>query len=531
MVTASQMSQVSTQYPTSNDRRLSSFVLKSCIFATGLAGIVAEYIMSTLASYLLGNTVLQWTLTVSLMLFAMGIGSRMSQFIKKDLLDAFIIIEFTLSLLCAISATLVYFLASYTHYIGLLIYSIAISIGILIGLEIPLATRLNNYFEELRVNISSVMEKDYYGALLGGLLFAFVALPYLGLTYTPIILGTINFVVASILFIRFYGTIHNRLFITAGMIIIPIFLILLTIFAKPIVLYGEQYKYKDRIIYQQQTPYQRIVITEWKDNFWLYLNGNEQFSSFDEERYHEPLVHPAVQLAATSQNILILGGGDGLAARELLKYDQIEKITIVDIDPAVTALGRENAIFVQLNKGSLLNSRVSILNQDAYKYLENQRSLFDVIIIDLPDPKSIDLARLYSLQFYSLIKQHLSTGGTVVTQATSPFFSRKAFLNILKTMEATGMPAIAYHNHIPTLGEWGWVLAMKTDRINKQDLIERMKAISLENIETRFLNDAALQGMLSFGKGMFEDYNAIEINDELNLVLFNYYSRGSWDIY
>jgi spermidine synthase len=199
MVTASQMSQVSTQYPTSNDRRLSSFVLKSCIFATGLAGIVAEYIMSTLASYLLGNTVLQWTLTVSLMLFAMGIGSRMSQFIKKDLLDAFIIIEFTLSLLCAISATLVYFLASYTHYIGLLIYSIAISIGILIGLEIPLATRLNNYFEELRVNISSVMEKDYYGALLGGLLFAFVALPYLGLTYTPIILGTINFVVASIL--------------------------------------------------------------------------------------------------------------------------------------------------------------------------------------------------------------------------------------------------------------------------------------------------------------------------------------------
>ena len=180
-----------------------SFVLKACIFATGLAGIVAEYVLATLASYLLGNAVLQWTLTLSLMLFAMGIGSRLSKYIKGPMLDIFIIVELALSVFCAISALTAYFLSAYIANIAPIIYTMSMIIGTLIGLEIPLATRLNDLFEDLRVNISSVMENDYYGALLGGLLFAFVALPKLGLAYTPIVLGAINFLVASALFFKF----------------------------------------------------------------------------------------------------------------------------------------------------------------------------------------------------------------------------------------------------------------------------------------------------------------------------------------
>jgi len=183
--------------------RSKSIALKASLFATGCAGIVAEFVLSTLATYLIGNAIFQWTIVMSLMLFAMGLGSHASRFFKKNLLDVFILVEFLLSILCAVAAELAYGLAAFTHYTGLIIYSQAFIIGCLIGLEIPLVTRLNDDYEELRVNISGVMEKDYFGALFGGLLFAFLALPYLGMTYTPIILGSINFLVASFLLWKF----------------------------------------------------------------------------------------------------------------------------------------------------------------------------------------------------------------------------------------------------------------------------------------------------------------------------------------
>jgi spermidine synthase len=523
--------QLKNQILSLQDKSISSLVLKACIFATGLAGIVAEYVMSTLASYLLGNTVLQWTLIVSFMLFAMGIGSRLSKFIKNDILDSFIFIEFSLSIFCAISAVFTYFLTAYTQSIAPVIYLFSISIGILIGLEIPLATRLNNYFEELRVNISSVMEKDYYGALLGGLLFAFIALPYLGLTYTPIILGAVNFTVACILFIKFYPFLNRHKLLIAGIIITPVIIVFLFVMAKPIILYGEQHKYADKIIYQEQSPYQRIVITEWKDHYWLYLNGNEQFSSYDEERYHEPLVHPAMKLAARQNQILVLGGGDGLAVREILKYQNVKKITLVDIDPAITQLGQSYPIFVRLNNGALNDPRVNIINKDAYAFLIEDNNLYDIIIIDLPDPKTVELARLYSKQFYLNVARHLSKGGTVVTQAGSPFFARDAFLSILKTMRAGGLPAIAYHNHIPTLGEWGWVLGINLPTIETDTIKEKVGQLRFSDIDSRFLNNEAMLSMLNFGKGIFDKMDDIKVNDELDLALYFYYRNGSWDMY
>lgn len=508
-----------------------NFLLKACIFATGLAGIVAEYVMSTLASYLLGNSVLQWTLTVSIMLFAMGVGSRISKYIRGPLLDAFVFTELVLSMLCAISATLTYFLSVYIQPISPVVYSMSFTIGLLIGLEIPLATRLNDFFEELRINISSVMEKDYYGALLGGLIFAFVALPHLGLTYTPIVLGGVNFLVAAALFWRHRNVLQYRRSLSAGFVFVPLFLMTLFVSAEPIVLYGEQQKYVDRVIYQQQTPYQRIVITQWKNNYWLYLNGNEQFSSFDEERYHEPLVHPAMSISVARENILILGGGDGLAAREILKYPEVKKVVLVDIDPAVTDLGLNHPIFLKLNKESLHDPRVHIINEDAYTYLQKQTDIYDVIIVDLPDPKTVELARLYTREFYQLAMRHLSRGGTLVTQASSPFFSPKAFLCILKTMRAAGLSAIAYHNNIPTLGEWGWVLGMNVENVETAALKNRLSSLEFEGVNTRFLNREAMISMLNFGKGEMDGLAEIKVNQELELALYHYYKDGNWEYY
>ncbi len=508
-----------------------AWVLKASVFATGLSGIVAEYVMSTLASYLLGNTVLQWTLTLSFMLFAMGVGSRVSKYIINDLLDVFIAVEFTLSLLTGISAVAIYFLSIYIQSVSVLIYLTAFAIGFLIGLEIPLVTRLNNMFEELRINISSVMEKDYYGSLLGGLFFAFFALPKLGLTYTPILLGGVNFSVALLMVVKFRKYIKYGKTVAVSAVSVPVFLFILALIAKPVVLFGEQHKYMDHIIYEKQTPYQKIVITQWKKYYWLYLNGNEQFSSFDEYKYHEALVHPAMQLKKTARNILILGGGDGLAAREILKYGSVDSITLVDLDPAVTDLGKNHPVFVRLNRNSLQNPKVRIINTDAYVFLKKSNTLYDVIFIDLPDPKNVTLARLYSVQFYRLVRTRLGRNGIVVTQATSPFFSRKAFICILKSIKAAGFTAVGYHNHIPTLGEWGFVLGLNNSTWDDERLSRTLRKQKFNTVPVRYINDKIMCAMLTFGNDMFTDYDSVEINEELNLKLFEYYDKGEWDFY
>ncbi len=507
-----------------------SRILKICIFATGCAGIVAEFVLSTLASYLLGNPILQWTVLMSLMLFAMGLGCRISKYILHNLLDKFIILEFALSILCGISVALCYWASTFSHSTGLLIYSFSILIGLLIGAEIPLVTRMNESYEELRVNISSVMEKDYYGALVGGVLFAFFALPFLGLTYTPIALGIINFLVASILFWKFKHLLHYRKTLKISFWSITSFFLIFIFMIKPIMLFSEQKKYKDRIIFEKQTAYQKIVMTQWKDKYWLFINGNEQFSTFDEEKYHEPLIHPAMSLARQRKNILILGGGEGLAVREILKYKDVEQITVVDIDPIMTELAKNNPVITKINQNSMVDLKVNIINQDAFKFIENREAFYDIIFIDLPDPNSVTLARLYSREFYTLCQRRLNKYGIIVTQASSTVYSANAFVCILKTMESAGMSVLPYHNQIPTLGEWGWCMGMRKDVVTNERLKKELLKIDL-TIPTTFLNKDAIVSMVHFGKGVLDKEEDIEVNTILNPVLVKYYKKGSWDVY
>ncbi|MCP3957831.1 MAG: polyamine aminopropyltransferase [bacterium] len=510
-----------------------AWVLKACVFTTGLAGIVAEYVMATMASYLLGDAVLHWTLIISVMLFAMGLGSRLTRSIRANLADAFVAVELALSALVALSATLVYVASVWIESIGLVIYGLALAIGVLIGMEIPLATRLNEAHEELRINVATVIEKDYYGALLGGVLFAFLALPHLGLTYTPIVLAAVNFAVAVVFYVTFEAVFERRRTLRALAVATPVFLALLAFFAEPITLFGEQQRYRDRVVFSEQTRFQRIVLTRWKDDHWLYLDGKEQFSSYDEERYHEPLVHPALAVAAGRSRVLLLGAGDGLAARDVLEHRQVELVRLVELDPVMTELARTHPVLLELNGGVLDDPRVEVVHGDAYAFLLADDSFYDIIIIDLPDPRTVALARLYSRQFYELAARHLGPGGVLVTQATSPFFSRRAFLSILATVRAAGLVAVPYHNHIPTLGEWGWVLGMKAGEgeLDTGGLRHRLSALDFDGLDTRFLNRDAMVGMLHFGKGMLEDSAGVEVSEERDLAVFYYYRDGAWDLY
>ena len=511
---------------------LKSNILKLALFATGLSGIVAEYILGTLASYLLGDSVIQWTMIISVMMFSMGLGSRFTRHIEGNLLVKFIIIEFALSFFVSYTSVLSYTTAAFTEYEGFIIYALSIIIGVFIGMEIPIVIRLNDEFESLHINVSSVIEKDYYGSILGGVFFAFVGLPYLGLTYTPFVLGMVNLIIAIMLMVflkdALKGSIRKILNLSAVGVVSVI--IIGAIFAKPIILFGEQKKYRDVIIYEQQSQYQKIVITQWKDNYWLYLNGNHQLSSLDEVMYHEPIVHPIMQMAKHPQNILVMGGGDGCAVREILKYSSVKDITLVDLDPAMTNLGKNNPILRKMNKSSFHDSKVTIINQDGYKYLDTINEYYDVIIVDLPDPRTVELGRLYSYEFYKLCYMHLRPNGMIITQAGSPYFATQAYNCIDYTMAKAGFSTLAMHNQIITLGEWGWILGAKG--VNKDQLLHNARNIEFDNVHTVWINNDAMQLMTNFGKNIIPGpRDTVLVNKIHDPVLYRYYLQGNWDLY
>lgn len=512
--------------------KLQSNILKLALFATGLSGIVAEYILSTLATYFLGDSVFQWTMILSIMLFSMGLGSRLSKFFERDLLQKFIYIEFLLSVLTAFVSVITYSASAYYGNTGLVIYALSIIIGILIGMEIPLVIRLNDQFEELRLNVSSIMEKDYYGSLLGGVFFAFVGLPYLGLTHTPFILGTVNFMVAVSLFLVLrtsMNKVKSRKLATMTLFIFGL-IISGAILAGPIIRHGEQVRYRDRVIFEQQSKYQKITITQSKENFWLFINGNQQLSSIDEVMYHEPLVHPVMRLSKNPVDILIMGGGDGGAAREVLKYETVRNITLVDLDPAMTQLGQTYELLVQMNENSMNHEMVNIINEDGFNYLEKNAAYFDVIIVDLPDPKTVELGRLYSYEFYRLCYKRLRPHGLIVTQAGSPYYAAKAFNCINITMQEAGFTTVPLHNQVVTLGEWGWILGAK------HGVSKKIKT-ALQNLEfsttpTKWINHDAMTLITSFGKKVFiDDTVKTQVNKIHNPVLYKYYLDGKWDLY
>lgn len=511
---------------------IKSNILKTSIFATGLSGIVAQYILSTLASYFLGDSTVQWALTVSVMLFAMGLGARVSKYIDNNLLSKFIFLEFTLSIFVSFSSLFVYLFASYSIYLGLLIYSLTITIGFLIGLEIPIVIRLNDQFENIKVNISTILEKDYYGSLFGGILFAFVGLPYLGLTYTPFVLGFVNFSVAFLLFFMLYKESKEkyRKHIIAFSSFIVIAIALGINFAKPIILFGEQKRYVEKVVLAEQSKYQRIVLTQWKDDYYLFINGNKQLSTVDEQMYHEPLVHPVMELAKEHKNVLILGGGDGCAVREIIKHKGVEHITLVDLDPEMTKLAKENQILLDINKGSLFDKRVKIINRDGLNFLEESKEFYDVIIIDLPDPRTIELAKLYSLEFYHLCKYRLKTNGFVITQSGSPYYASRAFKTINKTIQTAGFATLPIHNQVLSFGEWGWIIGAKN--MTAPELKTKFLNIKFDGVKTRWINEEALNLLSSFGKDIFDkDTTELMPNKISNPILYRYYLGGQWDLY
>jgi len=468
-----------------------SSILLLSVGVVGFCTIIYELLIGSVSSYFLVDSIKQFSLVIGLTMTAMGIGTLASRLVNKNLIYWFILVEIVLAIVGGLCVPLLYYAYSIEEIYYPIMFILILLIGGLIGLEIPLLTRIMEKYYNLKDNISNVLSLDYLGAFIATLAFPFLMLPFFGIFDSSIFTGFLNLIVGIINLYWFRNrlTLNRMKKIRASAIIVCIFLVACFVFSKDLIKNWENNIFDDRVIFSKQTKYQKIVMTKNKEDFRLFIDGNVQFSSIDEYRYHELLIHVPFSIAKHRENILVLGGGDGLAAREILKYKDVKNITIVDLDNEITDIAVKNRFLRELNKESFTNKKVKIINEDAFKFLETANNFYDIIIIDLPDPNNSSLARLYSREFYKIVRQKMSRTGVIVTQATSPFFSTEAFWCIDETLKTAGFKyTYPYHTYVPSFGDWGFIMAsnIKYD-ISKPKLEVKTKYLDKEVFSKSFV--------------------------------------------
>lgn len=527
--------------PSANKRQ--GWALGVVMFSMGACGLAYEYTFSKVASDLLGNSVQQWAIIIAIMLFTMGVGADLQKHLKnKGLADKLIGSQLLLGLLGAFGPlAMIQIFAWYPSHFALIQYGFTGLVGLLIGFEIPLILRLNEHPDsDVRFNIARILKMDYIGALLGALVWVFVLIQFFSITQIAFIVALITFGTAAFCTYLFWSTLRWRNLLAGALGVATLAtafgLTQASVWAKA----AEQALYRDTIAFSHTTPYQHIVLTEGLNGrVNCYINGHIQFSSEDEHIYHENLVHPAMTLAPRRDRVLILGGGDGLALREVLKYPDVQEVVLVDIDPEMTRLAAENPHLRRMNQDSLRDARVRTLNNealgasepvavnvvkqglrydqsvsqnvdvqvynlDAAGFVRQAPGRFNVIIMDFPDPNSPDLAKLYSLPFYEMMKQKLTADGLFAQQSTSPIHAKEAFLCIGRTMQAAGLAALPYHDNVPSFGEWGWWLGGNARLYDDARLRNMVGGNTEMNEQTRYLTPEMMRAAFIFGKGQLD---------------------------
>lgn len=468
-------------------------VLLVSVFVVATCGLIYELVAGTLASYLLGDSVTQFSTIIGAYLFSMGIGSYFSKFFTRDLIRWFIRIEILVGLIGGFSSVILFLLFEQVSHFRIILYLLVALTGILVGLEIPLLMRILKDRLEFSELVSKIFTFDYIGALLASVIFPLVLIPHLGIMRTSLFFGLINVAVAILVCTWLRKEITGIRWLLPQAIISLVLLLIAFVFSETLLKFAESQAYTDSVIYARSSPYQRIVVTKSGADVRLFLNGNLQFSSNDEYRYHEALVHPAMSLVAKPSHVLVMGGGDGLAVREILKYPLVESITLVDLDPAVTQLFKSNALLTGLNDNSLRSPKLTLINQDAFIWIKDHNKRYDIVIIDFPDPSNYSLGKLYTTTFYRELSSILEPSGVAVVQSTSPYFARKSFWIIDETLQKAGFHTLPYHAYIPSFGEWGYVIASRS-------LISDTLGLLPEKL--RFLSPDAFQQMKFFPPDM-----------------------------
>jgi len=488
----------------------SALVVASC-------GLVYELLAGTLASYLLGDSVTQFSTIIGAYLFAMGVGSWLSRALTERLLETFVRVEILVGLVGGSTAAILFLLFGEAAQFRVALYALVGLNGVLVGLEIPLLVRILEGEYEIGELVARVLAADYVGALIASILFPLLLVPRLGLVRTGFLFGIVNVAVAWVPLLG-NGVLRRRGAHRLAAALAMVALVLGLVYSDNLTSLAEQGQYPGQAVFARSTPYQRIVVTRQADDIRLFLNGNLQFSSRDEYRYHEALVHPLMAQAATARRVLVLGGGDGLAVRELLRYPGIESITLVDLDPEVTALFSRVSFLAELNGGALNSPKLHLVSADAFVWLQSAHERFDAAIVDFPDPSNYSIGKLFSLTFYRRLHEALAPGGWAVVQSTSPYVAPRSYWCVEHTLRAAGFATAAYHALVPSFGEWGFVLAG----------LEPPHAPAALPAGLRFLTPEVLQQMFLFPPDM--QRVPTEVNRLDNQVLVRYF-EAEWGRY
>lgn len=513
-------------------RRVGHIALFLSAFMVATAGLVYELVAGAMASYLLGDSITQFSLVIGCYLSAMGLGSWLSKFVKTDLLTTFVRIEIAVGLLGGFSALALVLSYAYLGGVRVVLFTIVGAIGTLVGLEIPVLMRILKdevAFDDL---VARVLAFDYMGALAASLAFPLLLVPTLGLPRTAIVFGLLNVAVGLVLCQLYRDRIEGSVRGLVGAALISGALLgAAFVGADKLSLVAEEQIFDTRVLYKKKTLYQTIMLTRSGHETRLLLDGHLQFSSIDERRYHEALVHPAVAALRTPlRKALILGGGDGMALRELCRYESLESVTLVDLDPDMTTLCRTDPMIARLNEKAFEDPRATVVNADALKWLEDAEGYWDVVIVDFPDPRSHGLAKLYSRGMYRLIHRHLARGGAIAIQSTSPYGpptgarrrGSKAFWCIATTLEDAEFHVRPYHCHVPSFGEWGFMLGTKEPLPGPPEHM----GPGLRG-ELYFLNAGMMPGMFAIPEDLARPTEPLEVNRINTQRLLHYYA-GEW---
>jgi spermidine synthase len=385
----------------------------------------------------------------------------------------------------------------------------------MVGMEVPLVMRaLNQRQGEFKEIVSKVLTFDYLGALAVSLLFPLLLAPKLGLARTAFLFGICNALVALWMTKLFQDQLKKAKLQALKAVLVLCLLLVGFGFSDRMTQWTEKRLFGDEIVHAETSQYQRIVVTRYKDDIRLHINGNLQFSSKDEHRYHEALVHPAMQTLPAAKRVIVLGGGDGLAVRELLKYPQLQEIVLIDLDPMITDLFKTSSVLTKLNQNSLNHAKVRVVNEDAFQWLEKNSDMFDAAIVDFPDPSNYALGKLYSVPFYRLLSKHIAPNGLAVIQSTSPYFAPNAFWSINATLKETGLRTWPYHAYVPSFGEWGFIIASKSADYQRP---------ATYTVATLFLDASTTTEMFQFPKDMAE--RVVEPNYLNNQRLVRYFEE------
>lgn len=514
------------------------------MFLLGGCGLAYEYTLSKIASDLLGNSLQQWATMIATMLFAMGLGAEVQKHTPvSKLADRLISTQLLLALLGGFGPLMmVHGFASLPQIYILIQYGLAFSVGLLIGYEIPLMMRINEASEpDMRINLAQVLKMDYIGALAGALLWTFILVRFFSIERISFILGLTTTATSLLCFFLYRERLTRPPLSIAAMAATTVCLTLGLIFGRQMVLHAEQFLYRDPIVTSVTTPFQHVVMTKPPGGkLRCYINGHLQFDEGDEHIYHENLVHPAMHLAPRREKVLVLGGGDGLALREILKYPDVRSVTLVDLDPMMTDLASTNPDLIRLNGGSMSHPKVTrreaggitagepypigqtsqrehfgapehetatlhVLNLDAARFVQTAGEGYDVVFMDFPDPNSPDLAKLYGRPFYDNLRRVLNPGAVVVQQSGSTFQAKEAFLCIGRTLSAAGFDAVPYHDNVPSFGEWGWwISAEGKSAAQTRNALETMEEL---RVPTLYLTPERVAASLVFGKNDLNSSN------------------------